>query len=43
LQENPEIVVATPGRLIDFIDEGVIDLSGETNMLGLELGLSITI
>lgn len=29
LQLNPQIVVATPGRLQDLVDEGALDLSGE--------------
>ena len=29
LQLNPQVVVATPGRLQDLIEEGALDLSGE--------------
>ncbi len=28
LQRNPAIIVATPGRLIDFLDQKMVDLSG---------------
>jgi superfamily II DNA/RNA helicase len=33
LQEGAEIVVATPGRLIDLIDRGVADLSNVANVV----------
>lgn len=29
LQLNPQVVVATPGRLQDLVDEGALDLSGK--------------
>ena len=29
LQLNPQVVVATPGRLQDLVDEGAMDLSGK--------------
>ena len=33
LRRNPTIIIATPGRLIDFMDRGLIDYSGLTTLV----------
>jgi ATP-dependent RNA helicase RhlE len=33
LRQRPTIIVATPGRLIDFMEQGLVDLSGLTTLV----------